>query len=194
MTQEKWTNVWRIVAAIALALSGFATALAAISITAAPVEEPVARVTYTTDCRMERGGDKWTAASGCEWEIQSGATLDIQSGATLTMTSGTVDGDLTVDDTVNVDDTAYALTGTQTLTPTATYYEINSSGVVTITLGDGDDGDVLWLVNKSANNVVVADTNIRTATGSAITLGQYDVLWLMFTGTEWYQISLAANS
>jgi len=119
--------------------------------------------------------------------VATAGTLDVTGAATFA-------NDLTIDDTLNIDDTSYALTGAQTLTPTASYYAINSSAAVTITLIDGSNGDFLTLVNLSANNAIIADTNIRTSTGSAITLGQYDVLLLLFTGTEWYQIALAADS
>lgn len=95
---------------------------------------------------------------------------------------------------LNMGDVTYELTGTQTLTPTASYYVISPTAAVTVTLGDGSGGDWLVLTNITSNDAVIADSNVRTATGGAITLGQYDVCTLLFTGVEWFLVSLSANS
>lgn len=107
----------------------------------------------------------------------------------------TVDTDLTVDDTFNIDDTAYTLTGTQTLTPTASYYEMNPSGQLTVTLAAAcTAGDLYLFANKANQTVTFVDTNIRTTDGNAVALNQYDtVAWQCVAGTEYYLIYNSAN-
>jgi len=83
---KQWLTVLLVIGIAALLLGGAALVL---NLTATPAEEPVARG-YTVPCRMEQGGQQWTAASGCTWQIQSGGTLQIQSGANFTLTNGTI--------------------------------------------------------------------------------------------------------
>jgi len=124
-----------------------------------------------------------------------GSDLELYDSVHVTG-SVTVTADLIVDDVFNIDDTSYTLTGSQTLNPTASFYVINSAGVVTITLGTTgvQAGDFLVLNNISGNNAVIADTNVRTTTGAALTLGQYDVVAFVYNGAAWIELYLAANS
>jgi hypothetical protein len=83
-----------------------------------------------------------------------------------------------------------ATTQTTTLTPANNCYVVNANGVVTYTLAATGvyTGQVLYVANLSTNNVLIADTNLRSHDGALLTLGQYDSALLLFTGTEWYAL------
>ena len=175
MTQEKWTNFWRVIAAVALALSALATTLTGVVLTT-PAEAPIARSTYNTACYREQGGNKWVAGSGCEWSVESGATLSVDSA-------------------LNLDDTDSVLAGTQTLTPTATYYQLSPATVLTLTLaiGSASDGDLLLLHNTVATNTVVVDTG-ATVGGGNITLAANDLVLFIYGNSKWVEIASPDNS
>lgn len=92
--------------------------------------------------------------------------------------------------------TAWTPTAGETLTAAATYYTVNSSAAVTITLGTtgAAAGQLLILVGDDANTVTINDTNLLSADGNAIDFGQYDVVMLVFNGTKWALIAKSANS
>ena len=106
-----------------------------------------------------------------------------------------MDTDLAVDDTFKIDDTIYILTGTQTLTPTASYYIVQSGSAVTITLatGDAESGDFLYVVDKTAQAVVFVDTS-ATAGGGNRTLGNHDAIGFLFDGSLWVEAFYSDNS
>lgn len=83
-----------------------------------------------------------------------------------------------------------------TLTPAATFYIINTSGAITITLGTTGAvaGQLLMLYGDDNNNITVADTNILTTTGNALVIGQYDIALFVYNGTAWVELLLAADS
>lgn len=120
--------------------------------------------------------------------VDMDSTLDVAGAVTF-------QSDLIVDDTLNVDDTSYALTGTQTLTPTASMYVISSGSAVTITLATAGAaaGDLLWLVDNTAQAVVIVDTT-ATAGGANRTLGNHDVIGFIFDGTIWVEAFYSDNS
>ncbi len=131
----------------------------------------------------------------------SSGTWTVADDASVTGALGidgvvTANSDLIVDDVFNIDDTAYTLSGTQTLTPTASYYAINAGGILTLTLGTSGvaAGDILIISNASANNVNIPHTNMFSSTGAALDLGQYDVAAFLFDGTRWLELWLIANS
>jgi len=137
----------------------------------------------------------------CDGASTLGGAVTINDNATVTGTLGvdgivTANADLIVDDVLNIDDTTYALTGTQTLNPTASFYKLTHGSILTLTLGTVgvNAGDMLILYNSTANNANIADTNVRTTTGSALNLGQYDVVAFVFDGTAWIELWLATNS
>jgi hypothetical protein len=84
----------------------------------------------------------------------------------------------------------------QNLTPANSCYVVAAANAITFTLQTTGmvTGTLLTIANLSSNNVIVADSNIRTSTGAAITMGQYDVSQWLFTGTEWYELLLIADS
>ena len=89
----------------------------------------------------------------------------------------------------------FAPTAGQILTPTLTFYSVDSSGAVSMTLGAScTQGQPLILYGDDANTVTVNDTNIFTTDGNAVTFGQYDaVLWVCDTNT-WIHVAKSANS
>lgn len=106
-----------------------------------------------------------------------------------------MDTDLAIDDTFKIDDTIYLLTGTQTLTPTASYYIVQSASAVTITLATGgaESGDFLYVVDKTAQAVVFVDTG-ATAGGGNRTLGNHDAVGFLFDGSIWIEAFYSDNS
>jgi hypothetical protein len=118
-----------------------------------------------------------------------------------------VDGALDVDGTANVAGavtfqgafyssfTDLAVSNGDTITPTYTTYALDSSGAVTVTLAaSAQEGQLLVLIGDDANDITVADTNIRTNDGNAQVLNQYDVLMLVYQDSEWIEISNSDNS
>ncbi|RPI64649.1 MAG: hypothetical protein EHM48_00415 [Planctomycetaceae bacterium] len=110
--------------------------------------------------------------------------------------SATVTGDLTVNGEGIYASTAITPSNLSTVTPAVSFYTINSSTNVTITLGTSGAtvGQMLILYGDDANTVTIADTNIRTSSGAALTLGQYDVVIFIYAGGAWIEISISANS
>lgn len=151
---------------------------------------------YSTDCYQKQGGSEWIADDGCTWgvlsggtlEVQSGATVDIQSGATMTVSDLALTG-LFKPGFANV-----TVTNGLVITPAYTVYALDSAGAVTLTLGaSASEGQLLYLIGDDANNVTVADTNIRTSTGNALVIGQYDVAAFVYQDSEWIELLLLAN-
>jgi len=145
------------------------------------------------------GGGSYATANG-DNDLGVAGDLEVDGASDLDGTLNvagavTLQDDLIVDDTFNVDDTAYALTGTQTLTPTASTYVISSASAVTITLAtsSASAGDFLWLVDNTAQAVVIVDTT-ATAGGSDRTLGIHDVIGFIFDGTIWVEAFYSDNS
>ena len=113
MTQEQWTKLWKFVAAIALALSAFATTMAGIALWS-PAEEAIPRA---SQCAVytEQGCAKYVVATGGELEIQSGGIADFQSGATVGLPETTVTGNLTVTGNTSWGCSATSITGSMTI-------------------------------------------------------------------------------
>lgn len=156
----------------------------------------------STACYREQGGAKWVCETGGEMEFQTGATLDVQSGATLNVdgTLSSAAGTFTVTDALAVTGLLYpsftneTITNGETVTPTYTVYALDSAGAVTMTLAaSAVEGQLLILIGDDANNVTVADTNLRSHDGAALVLGQYDVAMLVYQDAEWLQLVELAN-
>lgn len=138
-----------------------------------------------------------------EFEIDGGL-VDIGGG-----TGGTADGDndllvagdLEVDTSLVVDGLTLpsfadlTVTDGYTLTAAYTTYALDSAGAVTITLAaTGTEGQYLTLIGDDANDIIIADTNIRTSTGNALTINQYDVVMFVFQDSEWLELLLITDS
>jgi len=122
-------------------------------------------------------------------------TLDVTGASTFTGTI-TANADVVVDDVLNIDDTAYTEVGAQALSPTASFYTLNPASILTITLGTTGvaAGDILILYDAANQQVDIADTNVKTTSGTVLTLGQYDVVMFIFDGSAWIEMFLAADS
>jgi len=89
-----------------------------------------------------------------------------------------------------------AISDGDTITPTYTVYALDTSGAVTITLAaSADEGQLLILINDDANAAIIADTNLRSSDGNAITLaGAYDAVLLIYQDSEWLELLSIAGS
>jgi hypothetical protein len=54
-------------------------------------------------------------------------------------------------------------------------------------------GQVVWFYGDDANTVTFADTNLRSHDGAALTMGQYDLVGLIYSGAAWIQAVELAN-
>ena len=127
-------------------------------------------------------------------EIIEGGTLAVAGASTFTG-AVTASNDLTVDDTFAIDDTDSVITATQTLTPTASFYQFNPNATLTLTLGvGGAEGDFLWLTNVNASNSVVVVDTTATAGGSNRTLGKNDVIGFILSNSLWVEAFFSDNS
>jgi hypothetical protein len=90
--------------------------------------------------------------------------------------------------------TAISVTNGAAFTPTASYQPLTSAGTVTPTIATSgvSTGTVLRLVNTSATSIVIQDTGTQVLGGDR-TLGQNDVLLLLFDGTNWLEMAYANN-
>jgi hypothetical protein len=129
----------------------------------------------------------------------------VTQGAT-NLTSLELSEDLSVGDDVSITGdlasgmfiaTASQLTpsNNDTLTIAASFNVINSSGDITITLGTTNAvaGQLVWLYGDDAHTVLIADTNILTSDGNALSIGQYDAVEMIFNGTKWVELLKIAN-
>lgn len=83
---------------------------------------------------------------------------------------------------------------TTTITPTHTFYHLDSAAAVTLTLAaSATEGQLLILYGDDNNTITIADTNIRTSDGNALTIGQYDAVMMIYDDGEWIQLIKIAN-
>lgn len=87
---------------------------------------------------------------------------------------------------------ALTVTDGATITPTASIMELTAAGAVGAELVAAGDGQLLILVNTSANTITISDTATIESTGD-IALGQYDTLTLVGMGVKWYEIAASNN-
>lgn len=132
-------------------------------------------------------------AAGTDFSASGGLTL----ADALTVTSGGAslsDGDLVVADDVRVTaQISLTVTDATAFTPTGTYQNITAAGEVTPTITAGATaGDLLVLINTSAQVVNIADSGTAKLTAAAA-LNQFDVLVLWSDGTNWIEVSRADN-
>lgn len=90
---------------------------------------------------------------------------------------------------------ALTLTAGLQVAPAYSMYLLSSTGAVSMTLvAPTAPGQVLYLYGDDANTITVNDTNIRSTDGNAVTIGQYDIVEFMSTGTEWIHVAKSADS
>jgi len=81
-------------------------------------------------------------------------------------------------------------TAAQTLTPATNCYILSPANAITLTLGTTGmvTGTMLTIANLTTNIVLIADTALRSHDGAQLSLAQYDVAELIYTGAEWWQL------
>jgi hypothetical protein len=66
---------------------------------------------------------------------------------------------------------------------------------VTVTLAaPAVTGQVLYLYGDDNQTITVADSNIYSTDGNAVTLGQYDIVEFLSIGDKWVHVAKSANS
>lgn len=99
--------------------------------------------------------------------------------------------------TVTVADSGDANPATSTLTPTGSNVQItcNDTDSCDITMGETGigDGQIVSIVNVSANSVDFSDTSGVSELTGAIALGQYDTLEMVYVVDRWVQTSTSNN-
>lgn len=114
--------------------------------------------------------------------------------STLAVTGDVVtEADVSVGDKLNmVAQTGIVVTNGAAFAPTGTYQPISAAGEVTPTVTVGEEGDIVVLINTSAQTINIADTGTTKLTAAAA-LGQYDTLTLISDGTNWIELSRTDN-
>lgn len=101
-------------------------------------------------------------------------------------------GDLTAAGSTTFDEAAGTITATQTLTPTATFYQLDPSAEITITLAPcSSAGQMLILYNDDAQTVNIADSDLLPA--GAFTMTQHDIFVGLCDGADWLKVHLQNN-
>lgn len=117
-------------------------------------------------------------------------TDDTTLGGDLALTGALAAGGSNTLDLVIFEHTALTVT-TTTITPTHTFYSLDSSAAATITLAaSGTEGQLLVLINDDANAVIIADTNLVSADGNAITMTNADdTAILIYQDDKWHELA-----
>ena len=127
----------------------------------------------------------YRAQGGARWVCGSGGTMDFLTGSTIS-----------IDTFLNVSPgTAQTLVSDDDIAPTGTFHLITSAGNVGVSGGeivDGDEGDLLILLNVGSNTITITETTGLVSAGN-IALGTLDSATLVFRGTSWYQIGASNN-
>lgn len=126
-------------------------------------------------------------AAGTDFDQAGGLT----TAAGITVTAGALDlGGLFQPSFADEE-----ITDGETLTATVTVYALDSAGAVTMTLAaSADEGQILILIGDDANDITIADTNLRSSDGNAIVLNQYDILMLVYQDSEWIELAKTTAS
>jgi hypothetical protein len=121
---------------------------------------------------------------------------DLTVGDDATVTGDlAVTGGSTLSGIAVLGSTSLTQTTGQTLTPVSSVYHIDTAGAITMTLAAcTTNGQLLIIYGDDANNITINDTNIRTSTGNAIVVAQYDVAMFVCVDTEWVEMLLITDS
>lgn len=193
MTKAEFTDLaTKIVAVVALLLVAFGVLR--------PDEAPVVEINGSDlnlpEARGVTNFDSLTLSNdlvvGDDASIAGETTL---AGATTQTGNLTASADLIVDDVFNTDENAYALTGAQTLNPTATYYQMAPTATLTLTLGTTGvaAGDYLIVNNTVVTSTVIVDTGATLGDGD-IVLGLDDIAGFVYDGTAWVETTAPSNN
>lgn len=131
------------------------------------VSDDITARSFQTEVYNTDGGDRLV--------VDDGGDIDI--GGNLEFTPG-----------------AFSLTGAQTLTPTATFYQVSSASLLTLTIATGaaEGGDVVLLQNTSAVTHTIADTG-ATVGGSTRSFSPDDLIGFIFDGSNWIEAFYSLN-
>jgi hypothetical protein len=127
------------------------------------------------------------------FSVDDGGAVTQSGAATLSNGLTVSAGGADVTGILGLPATAYALTGAQTITPTATYYELAPAAVLTATLAGGTAGDLLILANTVTTNTIIVDTG-ATAGGGNITLAENDIAGFIKVDDTWVELFSPDNS
>jgi hypothetical protein len=172
-------NIWKVAIVIAVVLGMAAVAMQAFAPEERAVRERIA-IDARSDSYLYNGADLYVYS-----DDHSTQKLHVD-GAT-----GAIDGesDVTFAGVLNPECTTSAITGTQTLTPTASCYLLSGGSTLTLTLGSVDTGVVVNFV-RTGNADLVLDSAIKTSDSD---LNQYDGFSAVYDGSEWVQLGASAN-
>jgi len=127
----------------------------------------------------------WGADGVYEFEVQDDGDTNI--GGKLSHTA----------DTVTIADSGDGNPATDTLEPTSSNVQLTCNDVHKCTMSMGDtnavDGDIVRIVNVSANVCDFADTGGVTELVGAYAMGQWQSLDLLYTVDRWRETSRSAN-
>jgi hypothetical protein len=185
-----------------LAVTGATTLGSTLGVTGATTLGSTLGVTGATTLSSTLGV---TGASTLTGAVAANGGLTVDSTAFIVAdTSGNVTtaGTLTAGDKATFSgETVWAQswitpTSGSSLTIAASYYVVNTTGAITLTLATtgATAGQIVTLYGDDNNNVTINDTNLLSSDGNAIVLGQYDIVILLFNGTKWVELSKTANS
>jgi len=132
-------------------------------------------------------------------EVRDAATpvFAIQNGGNIAQTGDiALTGGLDLSGLLQTSFADLTVTNGYVITPTVTTYALDTAGAVTITLAaSADEGQLLILINDDANAVIIADTNLRSSNGAAITLtAANDIAVFIYQDAEWNELLLITNS
>lgn len=190
LLDNRWINLLVIIVVAAF------TAVGTLYVTDQPVEQGTTNLgTLTLSDDLTVGGN--LAVTGTQ-AFTGATTLSgaLSSGAFTGSSTGSFADEVTLSGETTFASTTLGMTTDYTLTVAATFYVITSTANVTLTLGTtgAATGQVVILYGNDANTITIADTNVRTSTGSAVTMGQYDVSMWIYNGTSWVEMLLIADS
>jgi len=105
------------------------------------------------------------------------------------------DGNLTLSALEINSTTTVTVTNGLTITPTTSLYILDAAGAVTVTLAAcSNNGQHLITYGNDAQTITIADTNILTSSGAALTISQYDLIGWICVSTKWVELFTIANS
>jgi hypothetical protein len=134
------------------------------------------------------------SATGTTSLLTTTATNLTASGNVVVTGTSSLVGNVTLSALLKPGFADETITNGETLTPTKTVYALDSAGAVTMTLAaSASEGQLLFLVGDDANTITIADTNIRSTDGNAITVGQYDAVAFVYQDSEWIELLKSAN-
>jgi hypothetical protein len=143
-------------------------------------------------------GSPDTALDGEDLYVEGGLEVDGVTnfdGTSDFASTVTVNGNITYGGLEIHSNNIFTPTAGQTLTPVDTFYRIGSTAAISMVLAAcSNNGQIVATYGKDNNTVTINDTNIRTTDGAAATIGQYDIIYWVCSGTEWIHMLKSANS